>query len=363
MNTSPKLVIDLNKILSNSRTIVNRCNQAGISVAGVTKAVCGDPFIARNLLTGGVRHIADSRIENIIRMREAGINTVFMLLRSPMLSELEQVIDYCDISLNTEIEVLEELSVLSLRRGMQHNVLLMIDVGELREGILPAEIFTAGDRLKRLRGIRVAGIGTNLTCLNGVIPTGENMSLFLKTGKELEKILGYRMGLISGGNSSSLSLMETGSIPNGINQLRIGESILLGHYVPELIQIPDTYQDAFRLETELIEVKEKPSLPRGIAEDNTFEEYPEDRKLKLHYRGIIAIGKQDVPADGLIPLDSRVSIIGATSDHTIIDLGEHKSIYEVGSKVYFGLTYSGLLAATTSPYVYKDYLHIQDGEN
>lgn len=362
MSSNPKLVIDLNKIFSNSQTIVKMCRNAGIDVIGVTKAVSGDNLIAQAMMAGGVKGIADSRIENIVRMREAGIVACFMLLRSPMLSEVEQVVNYCDISLNTEIEVLEELSALSLKKGVTHNVLLMIDVGELREGILPADIFHVGNNVKKLQGIRVAGIGTNLTCFSGVIPTKENMCLLMDTGKELEKILGHKMECISGGNSSGLCLLKSGIIPQGINQFRVGDSILLGHYVPEQVPIPETYQDAFKLETELIELKEKPSLPMGMIGENAFGEYPDERELRLHYRGIVAIGRQDVPPDGIIPLDREVKVIGATSDHTIIDIGDEKGPYQVGSKLVFGLTYPGLLAASTSPYVNKEYIKIKGDE-
>lgn len=363
MSSNPKLIINLNKIYSNSQTIVTMCKNSGIDVIGVTKGVSGDNLIAQAIMAGGVKGLADSRIENIVRMREAGIVANFMLLRSPMLSEVELVVNYCDISLNTEIDVLEELSILSLKKGIRHNVLLMIDVGELREGILPSDIFRIGNYIKILQGIRVAGIGTNLTCLNGVMPTRENMSLLMDTGNELEKILEYKMEYISGGNSSSLCLMEGGIIPQGINQFRVGESILLGHYVPEQDPIPDTYQDAFQLETELIELKEKPSLPMGVIGENAFGEYTNEKEQRLHYRGIVAIGRQDVPPAGLIPLNHGVSVIGATSDHTIIDIGDDKGPYQVGSKIVFGLTYPGLLSASTSPYVTKEYIRIKDGEN
>ena len=69
--TTPRLIIDVDKIEHNARTIVALCNQHGIEVTGVTKVTCGHPEVARAMLRGGVSSIADSRLENIQRLIEA----------------------------------------------------------------------------------------------------------------------------------------------------------------------------------------------------------------------------------------------------------------------------------------------------
>ena len=70
--------------------------QKGISLMGVSKAVLGEPSIIEAMIQGGVRFIADSRIENIQKMKNAGISTQFVLLRTP-LSQAESVIRNVDI--------------------------------------------------------------------------------------------------------------------------------------------------------------------------------------------------------------------------------------------------------------------------
>ncbi|MFZ7102024.1 MAG: alanine/ornithine racemase family PLP-dependent enzyme [Peptococcaceae bacterium] len=354
---NPSLQIDLAKITKNAETIVSLCSQAGITVTGVTKAVCGDPRIALAMLKGGIKALADARIENIIKMREAGLQAKFMLLRSPMLSEIEQVVKFCDFSLNSEPKVLKGLSQAAQKYDTVHNVILMIDVGEIREGILPISIFKVGREIKNLAGIQVVGVGTNLTCYSGVLPTKENMNLLIKTGQELEQILGCPLQIYSGGNSSNLELLEKGIHPPRINQFRIGESILLGHYLARSTPIKGTYQDAFVLAAELIELKEKPSLPYGKLGANLFDEHPAERQLRLHFRGIAAIGRQDVPPDGIIPLESGIplKVIGATSDHTVLDFGNLIDGFGVGSQIRFKINYPALLALMTSPYIHKKY--------
>lgn len=279
MTANPGLLIDLQKITANSRVIVQKCASHGINVAAVTKAVCGDPKVGRAMLEGGAAALADARIQNIKRLRQAGVTEPVMLLRSPMLSEIEDVVKYSSLSLNSEPEVMDRLSECALDYATRHEVIIMIDVGEIREGILPADIFKTAEQIKALKGIRVIGAGTNLACYSGVRPTPENMNLLLETAHELEGILGCNLRIISGGNSSGLEMINKGSVPQGINQFRIGESILLGRYISNGEPIGGTNQDAFILTAELIEMKEKPSLPMGEVGKNVFGEYAENNEL------------------------------------------------------------------------------------
>ncbi len=83
--------------------------QQGISLMGVSKAVLGEPSIVEAMIQGGVRLIADSRIENIQKMKQAGISTQFVLLRTP-LSQAESVVQNADISLKTELETIPHIS-------------------------------------------------------------------------------------------------------------------------------------------------------------------------------------------------------------------------------------------------------------
>ena len=72
MDGYPYITIDLGKIEHNTRTIVALCKKHNIEVTGVTKVTCGHPEVAKAMLRGGVASIADSRLENIQRMRIGG---------------------------------------------------------------------------------------------------------------------------------------------------------------------------------------------------------------------------------------------------------------------------------------------------
>jgi ornithine racemase len=350
----PEVIIDLAKIERNARTVVETCRAAGIGVFGVTKGTCGMPQVARAMLRGGVAGIGESRFENIRRLRASGIDGPIMLLRSPPLSRIEEVITTVDISLNSELAVAEELSRVAERMGRVHDIILMVDLGDLREGIWPSDVLATVERVLKLPGVRLAGIGTNLTCFGAILPSEENMGELARHAREIEERFGLELAYVSGGGSSSLPLLLAGKMPARIDNLRIGEAILQGGRETFLEAPWEALEpDAFLLSGELLEVKLKPSVPIGRAGLDAFGQRPvfEDRGLRL--RGIVNIGREDVVVEGLEPTAPGVAVLGASSDHLVVDLGGAEPPPRVGDALRFRMSYGALLSAMTSEYVEK----------
>ena len=354
--TRPSITVDLDAIEHNARTVVAFCNDKGIDVVGVTKGVCGDPRIAEAMLRGGVSAIGESRMENIRRLRDAGVKAPFMLLRIPPLSEVENVVGEVDVSLNSELSVLEGLSEAAKRRGGVHDIVVMVDLGDLREGVWPDDLDDFIGEAIRFEGIRIVGLGTNLACLGGVIPTEDNMRRLVAHARALERHLGRPPRWISGVNSSGLELIASGKMPVEVNQARIGEAILLGRETTRRRAWPGTRQDAFLLRAEVLELKEKPSLPRGEIGQDAFGHRPVFDDLGDVMRAILNIGREDVEVEGLTPLDPHIGVIGASSDYVVADVGGADRRVRVGGRLSFALNYAALLAAMTSAYVEKRYL-------
>jgi predicted amino acid racemase len=354
----PQITIDLARIEKNARIITDRCAEAGIGVFGVTKGTCGMPQVARAMLRGGVVGLAESRFENIRRLRDSGIDCPIMLLRSPPLSRAEEVVRTVDISLQSELTIIREISRVAERLGRVHDMILMIDLGDLREGIWPSDLLPTIDEIQKLRGVRIAGVGTNLSCLGAIIPTRENLSQLEAHAYKVERITGMALDWVSGGNSSSLPLLLAGGMPKGINNLRIGEAILLGGRETLLEHPWDALdQGAFQLTGELLEVKVKPSLPIGVSGVDAFGNRPNFVDEGDRLRAIANIGREDVIVEGMIPLHPGVRVIGASSDHLVLDITEAKPLIGVGDRVGFKLTYGALLAVMTSEYVEKYPMH------
>jgi len=337
----------------NAQKLTALYSSKGICVTAVTKGVCGSPEIASALLRSSISSLSDSRIANIRKMREAGVRAQFILIRSPMPSEVEQVIELADVSLNTEISVIRLLAEHAARRGKIHRIILMVELGDLREGILPSDIKPIVEETIGLEGVELIGIGTNLACFGGIRPTEAKMRELSLIADNLHREYGVNFEIVSGGNSANYQWFVSTPDVGLINHLRIGEAILLGCDPLTRKRIPNLYTDAFTLVAEVIELKTKPARPYGEIAQDAFGHVPVFEDRGHMQRAILALGEQDVDVSGIKPRIAA-SILGASSDHLILNAGD--SGLEVGMEVRFDVNYGALLRAMTSPYVEKVYL-------
>ena len=333
--------------------LVRRLQTQKISVTGVTKAALGSPELAGVMLRAGVTVLGDSRIENIETMRRAGISAPMTLVRSPMLSQVKRVVTNADVSFNTEVDVIRSLSLAAQEARVTHGVVLMIELGDLREGIMPDDLISIAQKTLRYPNITLAGIGTNLACRSGVSPDDTNMAELSALAESIEAKCDSTIEIVSGGNSANLNWALNGGETGRINNLRLGESILLGLDPLNRQPIEGLHTDAIALIAEVIESKAKPSRPWGEIAEAAFGNAPQHETSqsglsKSISQTILAIGHQDTDPTGL-QLDRGVSILGASSDHLILDTG--RFALRPGSEMTTRPNYSALVRAMASPFV------------
>lgn len=346
-----RLLIDLDKIAANARELVTRFDESGISITGVTKAMLGLPALARVLYDSGVEMVADSRIESIERMRRDGIDEPMLLLRSPAPSEVDRVIRSGVTSANTEMQVLSLLSAAAATAGRVHDVMLMVELGDLREGILPADLNEIVRRVLDLPFLRLTGLGANLACRSGVAPSDHNMGELSSLADAVEARFSTRITTISGGNSANISWASGTTDTGRINDLRVGEAILLGREPLHREPIVGLHTDAITLIAEVIESKRKPTRPWGRVGQNAFGSSSVSADRGEVWQTILAVGRNDTEPDLLEP-PTGVHVLAASSDHLIT---ETRSRMQPGAEVCFSPGYAALLRAMTSPFVTKTF--------
>ena len=316
----------------------------------MTKAVDGNMDIANTLVNCGFESLGDSRISNIKKLSLAGIKAQFLLLRIPLISQALDVVKYADTSLNSELLVIQKLSLYALENNLKHKIILMVELGDLREGIMPSSLDETIQQVLKLEGVELRGIGTNLACLGGIQPDAKKMKYLSSLVVDIERKFNLNLEIISGGNSANYNWFKSIENVGRINNLRLGESIFLGCEPLHRKPIPGLFTDAFTLIAEVIESKVKPSFPYGVRSQNAFGETPSFKDLGLMKRAIIGIGLQDVLVSALKPRID-IEIIGASGDHTIVDTKETN--INIGDQIEFDLNYPALLSAMNSPYVTK----------
>lgn len=358
----PRLVIDMKKLQDNLDAVAKITKDDGrCSMMIVTKAMCADEKVVEMILNHPeVDYIADARIRNIETFSKAARKKgkEVVLLRLPMMSEVDKVVELADISFNSEIEVIRLLNEAAKKADKIHKIVLMIDLGDLREGIFFKDkeaILSTVREVVAMSNITLEGIGVNLTCYGAIIPKNDNLQILVDWKDRIENEFGIKLNIVSGGNSSSIYLVEKKELPKGINNLRLGECFLLGNDTAYGTKLAGTVDDAMVCEAQIIELKKKPSMPIGEIGKDAFGNVPYYEDKGDIMRAIIGIGQQDTTLDGMIPLEDGIEFIGGSSDHTVLDVTNAKRELKVGDVVRFKLEYGALLKNTTSKYVEKVY--------
>ena len=352
MRQYPQLEFDLALLRSNADAVISRCRGMGIRVCGVVKGVDGLPEAARVMRAAGAAELGTSRLEQVAKCRAAGVPGPWLLIRVPGLTELPDVVALCETSLQSEWPTLLALEEECLRQNKTHRVIVMTDLGDLREGFWDKkELVDVCERVERdLPHVHLAGIGVNLTCYGSTKPTPEKMNELVGLARQVEQRIGRKLEIVSGGATSSFTLVHWGTMPAGVNHLRIGEAILLGKDLQVDWGIRDMdylRMDALTLRAEVVEVKDKPTYPIGEFAIDAFGRKPvyEDRGIRR--RAILALGRADVgELESLIPREPGLTVIGGSSDHCIVDVEDCPRRLQVGDIVEFSLCYSHMLYAT-----------------
>ncbi len=336
--STPRIEVDLFKIRQNARLLVDHLAPLGISVVGVTKGVCGHPDIARAMLDGGVSALGDARVANVERMRAGGITAPVLLIRTPMLGQVDRVVRSCGISLNADMDVVEGLAHAACRAGRIHGIVVMVEMGDGREGLPPSAVAGFARRVMALPGVTLTGLGANFACLNRRAPDGVAMRAFLSLVPLVERACGVPLSVVSGGNSSNLAGLLSG--PTRLNELRLGEAILLGRNPLTGAPIAGLATDAFTLVAEVIESKTDAqrrgsgNMPGGVSRPDAGA------------ASLLALGDQDTDTGGL-SMPGLLSFLGATSDHLL--LRTPGQALAAGTEVRFGMNYSALMRAMSAP--------------
>lgn len=351
MGQYPCLEIHLGRLRENARRALAFFRAHGIEPVAVTKVFCAHEAVARMLFEEGYTMLGDSRLENLRAL--SGIPLPKMLIRLPMISEAGEVVRWADCSLVSGEETLRALSRAAQAQNRVHQVVLMLELGDLREGCMGEdELLRLGRLTLDLPNLVLQGVGANLICYGGIMPSQENLGRLCAAHERMERELGVKIPWVSGGNSSDETLIAQGKMPRGVNQLRSGALIQLGIGLKDR-PMPDYHQDGYILRAEIIERNQKPSKPWGETGTDAFGHVPHFEDRGLLERAIVAVGRQDADFDCLRPLDQGVHILGGSSDHLLLELTGDAVGYQVGDTVAFACEYASVLRCSTSNYVKK----------
>lgn len=344
------------KLRHNYHFLDNLFRRNHIEWGVVSKVLCGNAIYLRELIDLGVMEIHDSRISNLKTIKKIKPDVQTVYIKPPAKRSIPSLVRYADVSFNTQFETIQLISEEAVRQGKVHKIIIMIEMGDLREGVMGENLADFYAKVFRLPNIEVIGIGTNLNCLSGVMPSHDKL-VQLSLYKQLINVMFKKeIKWATGGSSVTIPLLQKKLVPKGNNHFRVGETLFLGNNLVTGERIPGMKNDIFHLYAEIIELLEKPKVPMGEFGYNVAGEkvsYDEKDFGKTAYRAILDIGLLDIDPKNIMPEDPSITVIGATSDMIVLDLGSHRKRYQVGDLVPFRLNYMGLLSILNSNYIEK----------
>lgn len=323
----------------------------------VSKVLCGNILYIKEIISLGVREIHDSRISNLKKIKaiDADIQTVY--IKPPAKSNIESIVRYADVSCNTEIYTIELLSKEAQKQGKIHKIVIMIEMGDLREGVMGEELIEFYGTILKLPNIEILGIGTNLNCLSGIMPTQDKLIQLSLYKQLIESKFNIKIPWVSGGTSVAIPLILKNARPMAVNHFRIGEALFFGKDLFTGETIEGMHNDVFKLYAQIIEITEKPDMPTGeIGENvagNTFSRNGVDDFGATSLRAILDIGLLDMQPQYIQPEDSEINIIDASSDMMVVDISNSDKKYKIGDFVSFKIQYMGGLYLLNSNYIEK----------
>lgn len=350
------ITLNRTKLRENFKFLDDLFSSHGIKWAIVSKLLCGEKLYLREVINLGIKQICDSRVSNLktIKSIDPAIETIY--IKPPAKRALKGVVSYADISFNTELETIKLLSNEAARQGKTHKVIIMIEMGELREGVLRDDLIDFYSNVFKLPSIKVVGIGTNLTCLYGVLPNEDKLIQLSLYKQLIDAKFNTSIPYVSGGSSVTIPLIFHHCLPKGINHFRVGETLFLGTDVYHDKPFEQMHNDVIRFYAEIIELLEKPMIPSGDigsnVEGESFE-FNENETYETSHRAIIDIGILDVDTSHIKPVGENREIIGASSDMIVVDIGKNEENLKVGSLLEFAIDYMGTLRLIASKYIDK----------
>ncbi len=353
------LSIDTEKILNNFKKLNNYLSANNIEWTLVTKMLCGNKPVLEKLLCNpeikNLHSLGDSRLSNLKAIKEIKPDLVTMYIKPPAPYLVENIIKYSDISLNSSYSTIEKLNKEAAKQGKKHRIIVMIEMGELREGILREDVLRFYEKIFNLGNIDIIGIGTNLGCMYGVEPTYDKLIQLSLYKNLIDAKFGTNLELISGGTSITLPLIDRNKVPAAVNHFRIGEAALLGVSPLNGIKFRDLSTNTIEFSAEILEISKKEAVPDGIIGGGNVGHTIEfdESEYRESYRCIVDFGQLDVDVNNIIPKDDSIEFVGITSDMTVYDLGNNESGYTMGKQIQFRPNYTSIARLMNSRYVSK----------
>lgn len=329
----PSLRVDVEAVGCNAEAVARLLDPHGIRLVGVTKACLGDPRVGAEMLAGGAVALADTRDDNLLRLRLAlpGVE-----LHRIYLPSLAHRFEPGDITYISSWEGAVATACLGREGGgsRPRRVMVQVETGDMREGVPQEHLEGLTLKVAQEPRLELCGLATNYACFQGT-PDGirSSVSALSEAARRL-RAQGLPVSRVSGGSSSLLWLLAGGErLPAEVSEVRCGEALLLGQDALHYEALPGCRRDGCILRAEVVEEYTKPVGERGRS------------------RVVLALGRQDLGCGLVEFVGEGLSELGRSTDYMVVGREKEARRISVGDTIEMIPSYQALAAAWASPYV------------
>lgn len=348
-----QVFIHLDKLRYNLTFIREICRKADLQPVWITKGCQAYADILELLVETPGEMLGDVSPANLKRARKRSSGKL-MMVQLPDPGRVAAIGACVDVWLVSDPAHARMIAGTAKQVGKHPELVLMVDVGNRREGVLPERTADTAAAILAIEGVALVGLGTAVGCYGGYRAGLADMERLVGIARKTETRLQCRFDILSAGSGTMLlELAAQGRLPERINQLRIGAALFVGEMPPTKTALPGLFHDAFILQGEVLETSLKPSIPAGNTGFDAF-----GKQVVFEDRGsrqlcILNFGLLEVDSYDLTPLTEGLRIIGATSNYTICDTTRCDPQPAMGDLLEFRMAYSSMARAMASDDVTK----------
>lgn len=286
----------------------------------------GAPEVSRTLVDAGAEMLSVATPEEVIELRESGIETPILLLQCILPEQIPEIIEY-DISTNVcDLQLAESLSDEAIKAGKRVKVHIKVDTGMGRVGIEQRETVDFALALSRMPGLEIEGIFTHFPSADedDLSFTYRQISDFTNICDSVEAA-GVRVPLCHAANSAAIL-----NVPESYFDMVRPGIMVYGHFdsAPRYSHV--TLRPCMTLKTKIVFLK---TLPKGnpVSYGRTYTTtgdtrvatvpigYADGYNRLLSNKGSALVRGKRVPLIGRVCMDQMMLDVSSVPDVSVGD--------------------------------------------
>lgn len=346
------LTVNLSALRSNLVRVVQFCEARNLDLLLVTKVVQSRGSIL-SALGEGTRRVADVHASNFEAL-DPQRHPVRAILRptfgdATTVARLATRVFVSDPRLARVLGEARE----ALVPGHPLEVILMVETGDLRDGIPWDDLPGVVRSLAAVPGLDLRGLGTNLGCLAGAVPDQASLTRMADHLNSVRRQTGHPLPEFSLGGTVFWDVLEKGPIPPEFTELRIGEAVFFGWNTSLGGPVRGLSPSVFRIDLEVLEAwdKQVSAVPEGPVGYNAFGSMTTQSLTGRRKRAVLDGGGNLVPLAALTPLDPGCILVGETHEYTVVDCQDSTRAVEPGGFLRFRPGYEAVARSFLSPFL------------